>query len=292
MRSGILVHGTWSSSTGGPAADGLWMLDAENREAIERLRHLAKPLPPPEAGEWLAEHWESGQSFEAYLASDPPIAQGERSVLYVVPLGSFSEVEAAVLQQATEYMGLFFGLPVEVLDSIPMEAAGEAANIPPSAYRSSGRGFGPQFRSEWILQKLLRPKLPRDAAALIGFTAQDLWPGQGWNFVFGQANLKHRVGVWSMARFGDPALSQASRALALRRTLKVATHETGHMLGMRHCTAWSCNMNGSNHLGESDRQPLDLCPVCLAKLAYATDVNLVERGEALKTQLTTLGLKR
>ena len=39
---------------------------------------------------------------------------------------------------------------------------------------------------------------------MLAITAFDLWPGPGWNFVFGQASLTERVGVWSMARNGDP----------------------------------------------------------------------------------------
>jgi len=52
--------------------------------------------------------------------------------------------------------------------------------------------------------------------------------------------------------------------------VKLATHETGHMFSMAHCTLYACNMCGSNHLEEADRQPSWLCPQCLAKLCWAT----------------------
>ena len=58
--------------------------------------------------------------------------------------------------------------------------------------------------------------------------------------------------------------------MALVRALKIATHETGHMFGMRHCTAYRCNMAGVNSLDESDAHPTWLCPECLAKLSWAT----------------------
>jgi archaemetzincin len=48
----------------------------------------------------------------------------------------------------------------------------------------------------------------------------------------------------------------------------MAAHEVGHVLTLRHCTAFACLMNGSNHLDELDRQPLHLCPVCLRKLCW------------------------
>ena len=67
----------------------------------------------------------------------------------------------------------------------------------------------------------------------------------------------------------------------LLRTLKTATHETGHMFSMAHCTLFECNMCGSNHLPEADRRPLELCPHCLAKLCYATNADPIKRFERL-----------
>ena len=53
------------------------------------------------------------------------------------------------------------------------------------------------------------PRRPEDAVAVLGLTTSDLWPGEGWNFVFGQASLRDRIGVWSLYRFGDPERSDA-----------------------------------------------------------------------------------
>ncbi len=52
-------------------------------------------------------------------------------------------------------------------------------------------------------------------------------------------------------------------------------------LSMRHCTLFECNMCGSNHREESDRNPLALCPHCLAKLCHATGADPEERFEKL-----------
>ncbi len=59
--------------------------------------------------------------------------------------------------------------------------------------------------------------------------------------------------------------------------MKVLTHETGHMFGLAHCVHFSCVMNGSNHLQESDRRPLHLCPVCLRKLQFSVGFDVVNR---------------
>ena len=114
---------------------------------------------------------------------------------------------------------------------------------------------------------MLKPKRPRDAVAVLALAALDLWPGEGWNFVFGQANLTERVGVWSLYRNGDPELGADAYTLCLRRTLKTATHETGHMLGIAHCTAYACGMNGSNSRG-GERSPTAavLSAVCAKSL--------------------------
>ena len=119
-------------------------------------------------------------------------------------------------------------------------------------------------------------------AAVLGITAADLWPGPGWNFVFGQASLKERVGVWSMARNGDPDDRPAMRKICAMRTVMTATHETGHMFGIRHCIAYECGMNGSNHSDERDRQPLEFCPECQPKLWWTLELDPLERSRALE----------
>ena len=63
--------------------------------------------------------------------------------------------------------------------------------------------------------------------------------------------------------------------LCLRRTVKTAAHETGHILTMQHCTAFRCLMNGSNHQKERDSRPLNPCPVCLRKLCWNLQVEPV-----------------
>jgi archaemetzincin len=153
--------------------------------------------------------------------------------------------------------------------------------IPDEARRKHPEWGMDQILSTYVLDTVLYPRLPKDATAYIAFTPSDLWPGEGWNFVFGQASLSHRVGVWSLFRFGDPDESDEAFRLCLKRTIKTATHETGHMFSMLHCIQYKCNMCGSNHLAESDRRPLWLCPHCLAKLCWATKADPENRFERL-----------
>ena len=133
-----------------------------------------------------------------------------------------------------------------------------------------------QILTTHVLDHVLAPECPEDALAYLAFTSSDLWPGENWNFVFGQAKLRQRLGVWSIYRNGDPSKDEDASRLCLRRTLATATHETGLILTIKHCTSFQCGMNGSNNLAESDRQPLHFCPVCLRKVCWNLRVEPVE----------------
>jgi archaemetzincin len=220
---------------------------------------LADPLPPPRPGDWLAEHPEPGQTFADYLDAHPVRKSDKLTTIYVCLVGDFTEAQRRILDLSRNYLAIFFDCPVKVQWQIAL------ASIPARARRTHPSWGDPQVLTSYILHEILEPERPADALACLALTASDLWPGQGWNFVFGQANLRERIGVWSIYRNGDPG---EDFTLCLRRTLSTASHETGHILGLAHCTAYSCLMNGSNHQEEKDRRPMHLCPVCLRKLCW------------------------
>lgn len=232
--------------------------------SIATLRPLHQTLPDPKPGDWLAEHDERGQSFRQYLAARPVTPTGRRAVIYVQPIGKFTREQREIVRLAAKYLSIFMNRSVKIFQALPLSV------IPNDARRRHPDWGVPQIKTTYILDQVLKPRLPDDAAAYIAFTASDLWPQQGWNFVFGQASLRDRVGVWSIYRNGDPARSQAAYLTCLRRTLRTASHETGHMFSLLHCTAYQCNLCGSNSRAESDRHPLYLCPECQAKICWAT----------------------
>jgi archaemetzincin len=238
-------------------------------EIEDRLRHLAEPLEEPEIGDWLAEHREKGQTFRQYLAASPVRRSRDLSTLYLCLLGDFSDPQHEILEQTREYLGLFFDVPVVVRRHVLL------SDIPASARRTHPEWGDKQVLSTYVLRELLERERPDDALAYLALTATDLWPGKGWNFVFGQANLRQRVGVWSLYRNDDPGAGEQAYRLCLRRTLATATHETGHILTIKHCIAYRCLMNGSNHQEERDSRPLHPCPVCLRKLLWSLQVNPV-----------------
>jgi archaemetzincin len=253
---------------------------------FRKLVSLHAPLAAPQPGDWLAIHQEAGQSYKEYITGRPIRAQAPRRVLYIQPLGTFRPSERKIVELTAEYMRIFFQLPVRVRNDLGL------AVIPERARRTHPHWGMPQILSTYVLDNVLKPRLPADAVAMIALTTSDLWPGEGWNFVFGQASLADRVGVWSMHRFGDPAKTDDAFRLALRRTLGTATHETGHMFSLAHCVFYECSMCGSNSLSEADRYPLWLCPQCLAKLCYATGADPAKRFKELAAFAKAHGLAR
>jgi hypothetical protein len=114
------------------------------------------------------------------------------------------------------------------------------------------------------------------------------------SYAFGWSTLRDRLGVVGFSRL-DPAPAAASfpdevPGVMLRRGLRVAVHEVGHMFGLGHCQAFRCMMNGISDLEELDATPLRLCPLCLRKLHLVTGLDPRARDAALLRVFAGLGL--
>jgi len=244
---------------------------ASLKKTIKILEPLHKKLPPPKPGDWLYTRKEPGQTFSQYLFSRPVTPSKNRKIIYILPIGDFSGKQQKILDLTCRFMSAYFNLETRQLKAIDDSA------IPEKARRRHPEWGMKQFLSTYILDKVLLPRLPKDGMVLFGITATDLWPGKGWNFVYGQASLRQRVGVQSIYRNGELDKGREETTMYLRRTLKTATHEMGHVISILHCTAWECNMCGSNHRDESDRHPLWMCPECNAKLCWAVKIDPKKR---------------
>jgi archaemetzincin len=225
------------------------------------------PLGKPGPSDWLASHPEPGQTFNRFEHSDFNRPDAQRHTIYLQPLGNFG-ADAPPLERLRKYAAAFFMLDVKLLAPVKLDAKITSRTNPYSGQR--------QLLTGDILD-LLRRKLPGDAFCIVGITMEDLYPSEAWNFVFGQASLTERVGVYSFARYGG-----GSKDLMLRRSCKVLTHETGHMFGLAHCIWYQCVMNGSNHLAETDARPMHLCAVDLRKLQWSVGFDVVERYRRLR----------
>lgn len=232
-----------------------------------------EPISAPKPGDWLAEHPENGQTFEAYAASRPTCPDKRRNVIYLQPLGAFLKDRSPDLGLLQAFARAYFMLAVNPLPAMEVDDLEVTSRINPYTGQR-------QILTRDVLTFIGR-KMPTDAFCMLAITMEDLYPDPSWNFVFGQVYLEQRVGVFSFARY-DPVFYGQSRRknfnrLLLWRSLKVLAHEMGHVFSLAHCIYFKCVMNGSNHLAESDARPLSVCPVCLRKLQYAIGFDVLKR---------------
>jgi len=246
------------------------------RRALEPAEAFL-PIATPATGDWLDAHKEAGQTFDQFVASQPNRPDKSRNRIYLLPLGSLDSEGCPALEKLQSFAAAFFQMEVKVL---PVAAIDEQTFSPRINQYTKRR----QILTTDVLA-YLGGRLPSDAFCLLGVTMEDLYPAPSWNYVFGQASLRNRVGVYSFVRydpdfFGEPRQPEY-QALILRRSCKVLAHETAHMFGLAHCIYFHCLENGSNNLAESDRKPVDLCPVCLRKLQDSVGFDVVKRYEDL-----------
>jgi archaemetzincin len=234
---------------------------------------------PARAGEWLDRFKEKGQSFLKYQSERPIRPGGERKVIVLQPLGKLGARDTELIGKMRQVMTAFFALPVELAPALPLPKKGQRK-------RSEGARSWTQHHTRVLLDEVLAPRLPKQAVVYVGVTLEDLYPEPSWNFVFGQATLEARVGVYSLARFfpefwGNPRSPQAMTQ-AFAKSAQILVHETGHAFSMEHCTEYECVMNGSNSLEELDGQFGELCPVCLRKLAWNLGFDPEQRYSKLR----------
>ena len=240
---------------------------------IELLRPVHEAKRPNQPGDWLERFHEDGQSFPQLVMyhSRKPLNDAY-SAIDIQPLGEFDETQRRIIDQTADFMERFFGVSVRIQETRLLE------EIPTNARRM--RDDVEQLLTTWIMNERLRPQVRPDAMATIALVTCDLWPGN-LNWVFGQASIRDRIGVWSLHRNGDPRESEAAYRLCLLRTLKTAVHETGHMLGSPHCVAYECGMNGMRSREENDRRSLEFCPECQAKIWWNCGADPVRRCQSL-----------
>src|SRR6266516_63662 len=189
------------------------------RRAFTPDRDAFDPIPKPGPNDWLAVHNEPGKTFDEFRASQPNRPTQSRRVIYLQPLGDFAPERSPSIDKLQKFAAAFFAMEVKALPSIKIE------NSKLTTRRNPHTG-NPQILTGDVLN-FLKTRVPADAFFILAITMEDLYPESSWNFVFGQASLRDRVGVYSFARY-DPAFygePQDYETLLLRRSCKVLAHE-------------------------------------------------------------------
>jgi archaemetzincin len=245
---------------------------------------LAKPVE----GEWLYSHKEKGQSYEQFTNSKHIVPTSESNIIYIRSIGKFNSLQNKQIELLREYLEIYFQLKTKTLETVSNDV------IPQSAQRI-GYENNQQFLAGYILDNVLKKDKPLNRIALMGLTEVDLYPKPEWNFVFGLASYRDRVGVSSIYRLQDGKLTADNFNLCLSRLLKISSHEIGHMFGLRHCIDADCVMNGTNSMSETDKNSIRLCSVCQKKLnsgiKYDNKKRLKELEAYFKRNNLTEGLK-
>jgi archaemetzincin len=164
----------------------------------------------------------------------------------IIPLGV---VPKQILERVAEELKSTFRMVSEIT---------QEEKLPKSAFNQ----FRNQYNSSQILDFLERHFEGR----ILGITNEDLYT-EGLNFIFGQAKLKGRVAVVSIARL-DPRFWNLpeDKNLLEKRAVKECIHEIGHTLGLEHCRTKGCVMTFSNTVGEVDKKTKYLCNMCKLQL--------------------------
>ena len=177
--------------------------------------------------------------------------------LYVVPLDEGSRKYADWL--STELCHKFTLKP----------QSGIVARLPDEAYNAQAN----QYYATSILSKLELLK-GSDYEMIMAMTEEDLFiPNK--NFVWGQANSTSRTAIISISRirpefYGLPE----DEELIKSRILNIASHEIGHMLGLKNCKNPECQMNLADNISELDNRAETFCTDCILNLTLPTKVKI------------------
>lgn len=239
----------------------------------DKIEKLQKPLPKPRPNDWLSLHYEEGQTFDAYRNFKNPL-KTEQRIIYLKQIGNFDEDEERIFLWVKKYLELFFQTQVGILNQQNLDSI-------PSQYQRERFGHI-QVMTPHIFS-FLPNSTQENELAYLALTNVDIYPNNSMNFVFGQADYSTRIGATSMFQLKVVKNDSINVLQSAIKIAKTASHEIGHMLGINHCTAFACLMNGANNNEEADRQPMHFCSECSAKLIWYLDLDFAKRSKELQS---------
>src|SRR5437762_1285497 len=90
-----------------------------------KLGPLATSLGKPQPGDWLATHFETGQTFAEYKGEKPVRRSDSLHTIYICLVGDFTEDQKQILTLTDEYLAIFFDSPVKVNKDLALESIPE-----------------------------------------------------------------------------------------------------------------------------------------------------------------------
>jgi archaemetzincin len=243
-------------------------------------------LGDPKQGGWMSLVAEAPQTLADYKESKPVHATPDRPYIVLQPLWSLDAPQQEALQAMKEYVAACFQLPARIEAPISFDARDRKLSLTRviTVDRFNKRT---EYDGEKLLDLLVK-RVPEDAAVYFAVTDVDVYVGT--DNLHGYASLGQRAGLMTFNRLW-PKNAKNLNAETLRRCVRFASHEIGHMFGIEHCVFYRCPMNGCKNLAESDTSPLHFCPVCQQKIQWLLEPDMQKRNAALLAFYEKYGLK-
>jgi archaemetzincin len=163
----------------------------------------------------------------------------------IVPMG---KVDSEVLTEAGRSVRELFGCEVHNCAQIGVPA--DSLDLRRNQYSSVA-----------FMLALVRGEFG-DVDRVIGLTGCDLFIPM-LTFVFGQAQLRGRIALVSLARLRQEFYGASPDPELLRSRLdKEIGHELGHCFGLIHCSDRECLMSLATSIQDVDRKAGDFCHSC------------------------------
>jgi archaemetzincin len=159
----------------------------------------------------------------------------------------FDQIESYVLDYLKENLGKVFRARISI---------GKLQDLPEYAYNSRRR----QYFSSAILDNLAKSKSGDKKVLCV--IDRDLYVPE-LNFVLGEADPLSGICIISLTRLYQSYYGlKEDEDLFLKRALKEAVHEIGHLLKLGHCPNAKCVMHFSNSIADTDKKDSKFCDSC------------------------------
>ena len=232
-------------------------------------------------GDGWFEAYRETQTYDAFLRSVPFRPNTTNGAVDVVLVGDAAAMaEQLRLDEICRYVGSFLGCEVTVRGApVPL---GPWAQPRKSLLDDDREQVGGHF----VLAQLQHVADTRSMCT-VGLTGADLYPPKKYHFVTGLADATRRVGVFSYARYFEGRQSEEVADELCAALVKTLSRECLKLCGVGECRLLRCLMNPTP-AGPPERVrelPLELCCVCLRKLQWLTQSDLLDRLCRLREEL-------